>query len=199
MPRDLHALPRLSDRWSHLYLEHGRLQKTKEGLGFVDPQGGMTAVPLDQFAVILLGPGTTLTHAAARTRRRVCSARPRPGPTRRGAWPSSGACTANDSSRRFLREPRSKPFARWRASACAPATHAKPPAWVSIGRDATTIKVPGTEPTRSIARSQPRTRACTASATRRSSPRATPRASVSSTPASSFRSSTISPTSTRPS
>jgi CRISPR-associated protein Cas1 len=66
MPRDLHALPRLSDRWSHLYLEHGRLQKTKEGLGFVDPQGGMTAVPLDQFAVILLGPGTTLTHAAAR-------------------------------------------------------------------------------------------------------------------------------------
>jgi CRISPR-associated protein Cas1 len=66
MPRDLHALPRLSDRWSHLYLEHGRLQKTNEGLGFIDPQGGMTAVPLDQFAVILLGPGTTLTHAAAR-------------------------------------------------------------------------------------------------------------------------------------
>ncbi|MBI4518084.1 MAG: hypothetical protein HY699_19955 [Deltaproteobacteria bacterium] len=54
MPRDLHALPRLSDRWSHLYLEHGRLQKTKEGLGFVDPQGGTTAVPLDQFAVVLL-------------------------------------------------------------------------------------------------------------------------------------------------
>jgi CRISPR-associated protein Cas1 len=66
MARDLHALPRLSDRWSHLYLERGRLQKTKEGLGFVDPQGGITAVPLDQFAVILLGPGTTLTHAAAR-------------------------------------------------------------------------------------------------------------------------------------
>lgn len=66
MPRDLHALPRLSDRWSHLYLEHGRLQKHKEGLGFVDTQGGITAVPLDQFAVILLGPGTILTHAAAR-------------------------------------------------------------------------------------------------------------------------------------
>lgn len=66
MPRDLHALPRLSDRWSHLYLEHGHLQKTKEGLGFVDPQGHLTAVPLDQFAVILLGPGMTLTHAAAR-------------------------------------------------------------------------------------------------------------------------------------
>lgn len=66
MPRDLHALPRLSDRWSHLYLEHGRLQKANEGLCFLDPEGGSTAVPLDQFAVILLGPGTTLTHAAAR-------------------------------------------------------------------------------------------------------------------------------------
>jgi CRISP-associated protein Cas1 len=66
MPRDLHALPRLSDRWSHLYLERGRLQKTREGLGFVDPQGGITSVPLDQFAIVLLGPGTTLTHAAVR-------------------------------------------------------------------------------------------------------------------------------------
>jgi CRISPR-associated protein Cas1 len=66
MPRDLHALPRLSDRWSHLYLERGRLQKHNDALGFVDPTGGLTAVPLDQFAIILLGPGTTLTHAAAR-------------------------------------------------------------------------------------------------------------------------------------
>jgi len=66
MARDLQALPRLSDRWSHLYVEHGHLQKTKEGLAFVDREGAKTAVPLDQFAVILLGPGTTLTHAAAR-------------------------------------------------------------------------------------------------------------------------------------
>lgn len=66
MPRDLHALPRLSDRWSHLYLEHGRVQKDKEGLCFIDPKGASTAIPLDQFAMILLGPGTTLTHAAVR-------------------------------------------------------------------------------------------------------------------------------------
>ncbi len=66
MPRDLHALPRLSDRWSYLYLEHGRLQKHKEGLGFVDAELGTTAIPLDQFAIVLLGPGTTLTHGAAR-------------------------------------------------------------------------------------------------------------------------------------
>lgn len=66
MTRDLHALPRLSDRWSHLYLEHGRLQKDKEGLCFLDPEGGRTAIPLDQFAILMLGPGTTLTHSAVR-------------------------------------------------------------------------------------------------------------------------------------
>lgn len=66
MARDLHALPRLADRWNHLYLEHGRVQKDKEGLCFIDPQGASTSVPLDQFAMILLGPGTTLTHAAVR-------------------------------------------------------------------------------------------------------------------------------------
>ncbi|MBL8754836.1 MAG: type I-E CRISPR-associated endonuclease Cas1 [Planctomycetes bacterium] len=66
MPRDLHALPRLSDRWSHLYLEHGRLEKEHEALVFLDAKGGSSRLPLDQFATILLGPGTTLTHAAAR-------------------------------------------------------------------------------------------------------------------------------------
>ena len=66
MPRDLHELPRFSDRWSHLYLEHGHVEKNKEGLAFLDAQGGRSQIPLDQFAVLLLGPGTRLTHAAAR-------------------------------------------------------------------------------------------------------------------------------------
>lgn len=66
MARDLHSLPRLSDRWSHVYLEHGRLEKEHEALAFLDAKGGVSRIPLDQFATILLGPGTTLTHAAAR-------------------------------------------------------------------------------------------------------------------------------------
>lgn len=64
--RDLHSLPRLSDRWSHVYFEHGRLEKDQEALVFLDAQGGVSRIPLDQFATILLGPGTILTHAAAR-------------------------------------------------------------------------------------------------------------------------------------
>lgn len=66
MPRDLHSLPRLSDRWSHVYFEHGRLEKDQEALVFLDAKGGVSRIPLDQFATILLGPGTMLTHAAAR-------------------------------------------------------------------------------------------------------------------------------------
>jgi CRISPR-associated protein Cas1 len=66
MARDLHELPRFSDRWSHLYLEHGRLEKDKQGLIFIDASGGCSAVPADQLALLLLGPGTTITHAAAR-------------------------------------------------------------------------------------------------------------------------------------
>ena len=66
MPRDLHSLPRLSDRWSHVYFEHGRLEKDLEALVFLDANGGASRVPLDQFAAVLLGPGTLLTHAAAR-------------------------------------------------------------------------------------------------------------------------------------
>lgn len=66
MPRDLHELPRLADRWSHLYLEHGTLEKKDAGLIFFDASGGRNQVPLDQFAIVMLGPGTKLTHAAAR-------------------------------------------------------------------------------------------------------------------------------------
>lgn len=66
MPRDLHELPRVADRWSHLYLEHGLLEKKDQGLVYYDAQGGVNQVPLDQFAVVMLGPGTKLTHAATR-------------------------------------------------------------------------------------------------------------------------------------
>lgn len=66
MPRDLQELPRLSDRWSHIYLEHGRLEREAGSLSFIDRSRQVTAIPLDQFALILLGPGTTVTHAAMR-------------------------------------------------------------------------------------------------------------------------------------
>lgn len=63
--RKLHVLPKFADRWSHLYLEHGRLDRDASSLAFHDKEGKIP-VPIDQLSVVLLGPGTTVTHAAIR-------------------------------------------------------------------------------------------------------------------------------------
>jgi CRISPR-associated protein Cas1 len=63
--KSLHELPRFSDRWSYLYLERGRLDQTAAGLTFRDLDGE-TPIPIDQLSLVMLGPGTTLTHAAVK-------------------------------------------------------------------------------------------------------------------------------------
>ena len=64
--RTLHELPRFRDRWSYLYLEMGRLDVDAEGLGF--HQGDkVVPVPIDQLSVVMLGPGSTVTHAAIKS------------------------------------------------------------------------------------------------------------------------------------
>jgi len=61
--RTLYELPFFRDRWSYLYLEMGRLDVDADGLGF--HQGDdVTPIPINQLGVIMLGPGTTITHAA---------------------------------------------------------------------------------------------------------------------------------------
>ena len=63
--RDLHDLPKFEDRWSHLYLEHGRLDEKAKALLFHNADGVM-GIPINQLGLLLLGPGTTITHAAMR-------------------------------------------------------------------------------------------------------------------------------------
>ena len=65
LPRRLHEVPRFEDRWSHLYLEHCRLDQDANGLSAHD-LNGVTRIPIDQLALLMLGPGTTVTHAAMR-------------------------------------------------------------------------------------------------------------------------------------
>jgi CRISPR-associated protein Cas1 len=63
--RTLYELPRFRDRWSYLYLEMGRLDVDADGLGF--HQGNnVVPVPIDQLSVVMLGPGSTVTHAAVK-------------------------------------------------------------------------------------------------------------------------------------
>jgi len=61
--KNLHVLPKFSDRWSHLYLEHGRLDKDAASLAFKN-KDGLVPIPVCQLGLVLLGPGTTVTHAA---------------------------------------------------------------------------------------------------------------------------------------
>jgi CRISPR-associated protein Cas1 len=63
--RTLHELPRFADRWSYLYVEMGRLDVDAEGLCFCQING-VTRVPVDQLSVVMLGPGSTVTHAAVK-------------------------------------------------------------------------------------------------------------------------------------
>jgi len=64
--RTLYELPRFRDRWSYLYLETGRLDVNADGLAF--HQGdAVVPIPIDQLAVVMLGPGSTVTHAAVKS------------------------------------------------------------------------------------------------------------------------------------
>src|SRR4030067_109568 len=64
--RTLHDRPRFRDGWSYLFLEMGRLDQDADGLAF--HQGdSLTRVPIDQLSVVMLGPGSTVTHAAVKS------------------------------------------------------------------------------------------------------------------------------------
>ncbi len=61
-----HIMPRFDDRWSFLYLEHGKLEKDASSLTF-GGEGGETQIPINQIGLLLLGPGTSVTQAAMKT------------------------------------------------------------------------------------------------------------------------------------
>ena len=64
--RTLHELPPFRDRWSYLFLHYGTLDQDSGGLCFRNA-GSHTSLPIDQLSLIMLGPGTTVTHAAVKS------------------------------------------------------------------------------------------------------------------------------------
>ena len=65
--RDLHELPKLRDGLSYLYLEHGRIAQKQKAVEFIDKEGGHTMIPAAALAVLMLGPGTSITHTAIKS------------------------------------------------------------------------------------------------------------------------------------
>lgn len=64
--QDLHELPKLRDSLSYLYVEHAILDKKQQAIEYVQ-QDGRTLIPIANLSVLMLGPGTSITHAAINT------------------------------------------------------------------------------------------------------------------------------------
>jgi CRISPR-associated protein Cas1 len=64
--RNLHELPKFRDGLSYLYLEHCRVERAQNAIELLDKEG-RTVIPAACLAVLLLGPGTSITHEAIKT------------------------------------------------------------------------------------------------------------------------------------
>jgi CRISPR-associated protein Cas1 len=63
---DLHLLPKFRDNLSYLYVEHSRIDRHEKSVA-VHNMTGMTPVPAAGLNMLMLGPGTNITHAAIQT------------------------------------------------------------------------------------------------------------------------------------
>jgi CRISPR-associated protein Cas1 len=63
--KDLHILPKVRDSWSYLYVEHCVVEQDDFAIAVFDQQG-KTPVPCASLSLLMLGPGTKITHAAIR-------------------------------------------------------------------------------------------------------------------------------------
>jgi CRISPR-associated protein Cas1 len=63
---DLHALPKFRDSLSTLYVEHARIDKHQQSIAVWSADGGFVPVPVASLAVLMLGPGTSITQAAVK-------------------------------------------------------------------------------------------------------------------------------------
>ncbi len=65
MPKDLHELPKLRDSISYLYIEHAVIEQDDSSI-IVIREDGKIPVPVASTTCLLLGPGTSITHAAVK-------------------------------------------------------------------------------------------------------------------------------------
>lgn len=60
----LETLALAKDRWTPLYLEHGRLEVDDSSVKWIGADGLLCRLPVATISALILGPGTTVTHAA---------------------------------------------------------------------------------------------------------------------------------------
>lgn len=63
--KDLHVLPKVRDSWSYLYVEQAKIDQEDKAIAVHDANGKLP-VPCAALTTLMLGPGTSITHAAIR-------------------------------------------------------------------------------------------------------------------------------------
>ena len=63
MPKDLHELPKLRDSLSYLYIEKAVIERDCNAIVFIRANERIP-VPISSVTVLMMGPGTSITHAA---------------------------------------------------------------------------------------------------------------------------------------
>ncbi len=60
----LETLPPVRERWTPLFLEHGRIEVDDASVKWIGADRTVMRLPVASISVLMLGPGTTVTHAA---------------------------------------------------------------------------------------------------------------------------------------
>lgn len=60
----LETLTPAKDRWTPIYLEHGRLEVDDSSVKWIGADRTILRIPVATVSALMLGPGTTITHAA---------------------------------------------------------------------------------------------------------------------------------------
>jgi len=63
LPINLHELPRLRDSLSYHYIEHAIVDRKQNAIEYIQ-EDGRTLVPVAAISLLMLGPGTSISHAA---------------------------------------------------------------------------------------------------------------------------------------
>ena len=67
MPSNLQLLPKFKEKLSYLYIEHAVIEKESQSIVIfnkTDAETSVTQVPVCDLALLMLGPGTKISHAA---------------------------------------------------------------------------------------------------------------------------------------
>lgn len=63
--KNLKILPRIDDSYSFLYIEHAKIDQEKSSISIHEAEG-TTRIPIAKIMTLILGPGTSITHAAVK-------------------------------------------------------------------------------------------------------------------------------------